>query len=92
MNTESFIPLTPAGPITGQAARVTIVSQAQNARPFRPLESAAAEKNKASDEPNVQIQRNGAEVTGIEIRCSCGRAVHLSCDYELGGSSNPIKL
>lgn len=81
--TEQFIPLNaPASPGSGETGRVTIIAQAENVRPFRPLEAAALEKARTTEEPKVEIQRRGTEVTGIEIRCTCGRAVHLSCEYE----------
>jgi hypothetical protein len=33
------------------------------------------------DQPKVTLQRNGDEVTGIQIECCCGQRIELACVY-----------
>ena len=84
---ESFVPLTPASVPSARRAdfRVTILSQAENTQPFRPLTPSApgtAAAPGAGSEPRVSVQRDGDRVSAIHIQCGCGQTMELACVYE----------
>jgi hypothetical protein len=92
VRTEPFVPLTAAraaseGP---ENLQVTVLSQAPAARPFRALESAGAPPPAAGSvrhqdpgcEPNMVLQREGDQVTGIHIECCCGQVIDLAFAYD----------
>jgi len=91
IRTDAFLPLTPvvAAPSGGSPeTRVTILSQATQARPFRPLEASAnpvahptATPQGHGCDPKVTLQREGDRVVAIEVRCSCGQVIELACVY-----------
>ena len=88
--TEPFIPLTPSTFRRGDAVehRAQVVSQPAQTQSFKPLaaelssapKSASTHTNKGCD-PRVSIQREGDQVTGIRIQCSCGQVIELACIY-----------
>ena len=84
---ESFVPLTPATLPSNRRvdSRVTILSQAENAQPFRPLTAGPgplASTPGASSEPRVSVQREGDRVSAIHVQCGCGRTIEIGCVYE----------
>jgi len=91
IRTDTFVPLAPAvvASAGNTQTRVTILSQAAQARPFRPLEGRAAGSVVSPTaavpihacEPKVTLQRDGDRVTMIEVRCSCGQTLELACVY-----------
>ena|SRR5262245_57985930 len=92
---ESFVPLTPAVPLGNRRAesRVTIISQAEKAEPFRPLTAPVAGSPAvspgASAEPRVAVQREGDRVSSIHIQCGCGQTIELACVYEATPGKGP---
>jgi hypothetical protein len=90
---DSFVPLTPAVPPGNRRAdsRVTIISQAEKAEPFRPLAASVTAHPAAApgsgSEPRVAVQREGDRVSSIQIQCGCGRMIELACVYE----TTPVK-
>ncbi|HWD93781.1 MAG TPA: hypothetical protein VG938_15685 [Verrucomicrobiae bacterium] len=90
MPTDSFVPLISIAPTpSGDSAdfQATVLSQPEQAQKFNPVElaAAAASPGKAADgspcEPRVTLQRDGEQVTGIRIQCSCGQVIDLACVY-----------
>jgi hypothetical protein len=82
---EPFLPLTPTA-ASGQNRtdfRVSIVSHAENLRPFQPLGQTGARTGAAGlCEPRVTLQRDGDRVASIRIHCGCGQVIELACVYE----------
>lgn len=88
--TEPFVPLTASATRPGDPGerRVNIVSQPGLMQSFKPLtaevsnasKNPEAHANKTCD-PRVSIQREGDQVTGIRIHCSCGQVIDLACIY-----------
>jgi len=83
---EAFVPLTSTAAPTDQRAdqRVTILPQAANAQPFRPLTAGAAAH--ATCEPRVTVQRDGDRVSLIQIQCGCGQLIEVACVYDQAGA------
>jgi hypothetical protein len=85
---DAFVPLTAAakpGKPNGDA-KVTVIPQAANLQPFRPLGQgtpapASAPAHNGSCEPRVNVQREGDRVTNIQVHCSCGQVIELACVY-----------
>jgi hypothetical protein len=86
--TDAFVPLmAKSATAENGERRVTLLSAADTARPFKALELPAtpplspppAEK---ICEPRVLIQRDGERVTGLRIQCSCGQIMDVACVYE----------
>ncbi len=87
-NRDAFVPLTPAARPSkpGADSKVTVVAQAANLQPFRPLGQPAPAAtvpaaHAASCEPRVTVQRDGDRVTSIQVQCSCGQVIELACVY-----------
>jgi hypothetical protein len=90
---ESFLPLA-SGPLRGPAspsdARVTLLQQADKAKPFRPavpelppvppLTGLGAPAD-APHKPQITLQRQDGRVMRVSIRCVCGHTVELACVY-----------
>ena len=68
---------------------VTIVGETQNARPIQslsaPLQSPSTPGAGAACEPRVTLRKEGEEVSGIRIECSCGQIIELDCVYPGAG-------
>jgi len=82
---EPFLPLNKnAMPGQNRADfRVSIVSDAENLRPFQPLGHAGGKAGAGSQcEPRVTLQRDGERVSSIRIQCGCGQVIELACVYE----------
>ena len=87
--TESFVPLT-AAPAAGdrRETRVTVISQATEAKPFQSLSPVAAPPTGPAPppakigEPRVMVQREGDRISGIRVHCTCGQVMDLACVYE----------
>ena len=82
---EPFVPLS-KNAMPGQNRtdfRVSIVSDAENSRPFQPLGHASGKIGAGVPcEPHVTLQRDGGRVSAIRIQCSCGQVIELACVYE----------
>ena len=80
---EPFVPLNKnAMPGQNRADfRVSIVSAAENLRPFQPLGHAGVKAGHQC-EPHVTLQRDGERVSAIRIQCGCGQVIELACVYE----------
>ncbi|MGO8765221.1 MAG: hypothetical protein ACLQSR_08825 [Limisphaerales bacterium] len=80
---EPFVPLNKSVPSNQGRSdfRVSIVSQADGARPFQALGHNAAKPGGAPCEPRVTLQRDGSRVTAIRVQCSCGQVLELACVY-----------
>jgi len=91
---ESFVPLTAASPRPASERRefrATVISQSSQAQPFQSIAATATVVPSAATpvgahagncEPKVSLQRDGNRVTGIQIQCSCGQVIDLSCVYD----------
>jgi hypothetical protein len=90
---EAFVPLAAASPRPASERRefrATVISPSSQAQPFQSIAAAAAVIPSAANpaahvahgEPKVTLQRNGNQVTGIHIQCSCGQVMELSCVYD----------
>jgi len=82
---EPFVPMnkTAASGQNRSDFRVSIVSHAENSRPFQPLGQAGAKAGAGGAcEPRVTLQRDGECVSAIRIQCSCGQVIELACVYE----------
>lgn len=86
----AFVPLISAAAATARQnaeVKLTVVPQAANVQPFRPLgqqlapSAAVPAAHAASCEPRVTVQRDGDRVTGIHVHCSCGKVIELACVY-----------
>jgi hypothetical protein len=78
---EPFVPLNPIA-AAGQnrtGFRVSIVSHADNLRPFQPLGHAGTKCQ--NPEPRVTLRRDGDRVASIHIHCGCGQVIELACVY-----------
>jgi hypothetical protein len=93
--TESFVPLaTPVSASSGERAefRATVLSQPGQIQKFQTATSPAATitapaaSRTANCQPQVSVKRDGDRVTGIQIQCSCGEVIDLSCVYDAAGS------
>jgi hypothetical protein len=89
--TEPFVPLTSAVPKSGerQEYSVTVLAQSERTETFKLLESAppaaagsATVRHGKTCEPQVAIQREGDQVSGIRIQCGCGQVIELACVYQ----------
>jgi hypothetical protein len=80
---EPFVPLNKAAmPSQSEADfRVSIVSKAENLRPFRPLGHASGKAGHQC-EPRVCLQCDGERVSAIRIQCGCGQVIELACVYQ----------
>ena len=91
--TESFVPLTstlprPAGDRMG--FQTTVIAQAGATQKLPAFAAPAAASQfaaavpqpKAACEPKVSVQRDGTRVTGIQVLCSCGEVIDLTCVYD----------
>jgi hypothetical protein len=82
----SFIPLSTRTLRANERpnCRVTVVSGA-NSQPFpgpgQPNAWSAVASASAEDS-QVKLQKNGDQITAIQVQCACGRIVELSCLYE----------
>jgi hypothetical protein len=85
---NAFIPLTGAAAFANQRPdfSVTVLAQAENAQPFRPLgqplNAACAIAHDSGCEPRVTVQREGERVSSIRVQCACGQVIELACVYE----------
>jgi len=84
---ETFVPLTPlTSPGNSRADyRVTVLSDAEKAQPFRPLGLSPTPASAApvgNSEPRVAVQRDGDRVSSIQVQCGCGRVIDLACVYD----------
>ncbi len=82
---EPFVPLNKnAMPGQNRADfRVSIVSDAENLRPFQPLGHAGGKAGAGGQcEPRVTLQRDGERVSSIRIQCGCGQVIELACVYQ----------
>ena len=95
--TESFVPLISALPQPAgeqKEFRVTVIAKAK-AKTFQSVAGAVspatpdAAARAAVCEPKVNLQRNGNQVTGIQIQCSCGQVMELSCVYDVAAAQKP---
>jgi hypothetical protein len=92
MNNLEFVPLTAVAPKSGerQEYSVTVLAQSERTETFKLLESAptaaaaggAAVRHGKTCEPQVAIQREGDQVSGIRIQCGCGQVIELACVYK----------
>jgi hypothetical protein len=91
--TESFVPLTsnPPRPAGERGAfQATVITQAGVTQKLPaiavpaavPQAAAAAPQPKGTCEPKVSVQRDGTRVTGIQVLCSCGEVIDLTCVYD----------
>jgi hypothetical protein len=81
---EPFVPLNKnAMPGQNRADfRVSIVSDAENSRPFQPLGHAGVKAGADGQcEPRVTLLRDGGRVSAIRIQCGCGQVIELACVY-----------
>ncbi|HYG21189.1 MAG TPA: hypothetical protein VEH04_00295 [Verrucomicrobiae bacterium] len=83
---REFVPLSTAATVSnaGVSASVTVLPQAANAQPFRPLGQSApavAATHGAACEPRVTLLREGDRVTTIQVNCGCGQLIELACVY-----------
>jgi hypothetical protein len=82
---EPFVPLN-KNAMPGQSRgdfRVSIISDAGNARSFHPLGHAGAKAGAGGQvEPRVTLQHDGDRVSSIRIQCGCGQVIELACVYE----------
>jgi len=92
--TESFVPLISALPQPAgerKEFQVTVIAKAK-AKSFQSITGAlapvmpSAAPHAAGCEPKVNLQRNGDRVTGIQVQCSCGQVLELSCVYDVAKS------
>ena len=94
--TESFVPLISALPQPAgerKEFRVTVIPKAkaksfQSATAATPVAAGSA-PHAATCEPKVNLQRDGNRVTGIQIQCSCGQVMELSCVYDVAAAQQP---
>ena len=96
--TESFVPLATA-PLASSGERTefkaTVMSQPGQVQKFHsvaPVTATAAvpaTPRAANCEPKVSLQRDGNRVTGIQVQCSCGEVINLSCVYEAAAAVPP---
>lgn len=92
---EKFIPLA-AGTLPAQASgelNVTLLRDSAHIQSFQPLRQTAPPPAPSAPsasapppafhqhEPEVIIQRDGERVTGIQIKCGCGKVIELGCVY-----------
>ncbi len=81
---EPFVPLNKTA-VSGKNRadfRVSIVSQAENLRPFQPLGHAGGKAGASAQcEPRVTLQRDGERVSAVRIQCGCGQVIELACVY-----------
>jgi hypothetical protein len=94
---ESFVPLTPAALPQNERAdyRVTVMAQAANVQPFRPLGQAGAVHSSmlgSNHEPRVTVQHEGDRVSSIQIQCTCGQIIELACVYEPAPAAKPAPV
>jgi hypothetical protein len=80
-----FIPLVPNRPASNSTAefkvRILPSSSPSPASVDKPLPASHVHAGKAPAEPTVTLQKEGDQITGIRIQCSCGQIINLSCQY-----------
>jgi hypothetical protein len=88
---EHFVPLNAAAPLPlsdRREFRATVISATGEAQAFQSAAGATMTSSttnpahQAQCEPKVSLQRDGNRVTGIQVQCSCGQVIELSCVYE----------
>ena len=99
--TAQFVPLLPSAepppPVPGIPAVLQNSAPAEN--PFAPLMNTTATATPSSAansshpahaalaSPEINFKREGDRITQIQIRCSCGEAIILDCDYGAAAGS-----
>ena len=93
--TENFVPLIAAPPRPLGERPEFRVAIAKKPGKVQKIQAALGNFSAANPparaggcEPKVNLQRDGNRVTGIQVKCSCGQVMELSCVYE-GGQSTP---
>src|SRR5580765_7801828 len=93
---NDFVPLVPpsAQAPDASAFRLKVVPRGQTSQPFTPVIVAtvghpavsaeaqpASAATEAKAEPTITLQRERERITRIQIKCSCGQMIELSCVY-----------
>jgi hypothetical protein len=87
--TEAFtpLPITPASSLDRQDFKVLRAQHPEQAVPYSAANPSISATGTAPPhthpgcEPRVTLQRDGDQITGIHIQCSCGRIIDLTCVY-----------
>lgn len=84
MPTDTFIPLA-AEPMTSSENRdfhVLVLDQPKGVRHVGGTEEQHSSSAAKPCEPEVSLLRDKGVITGVHIRCSCGKEIDLLCSYE----------
>lgn len=88
-----FVSTSPPATTPGfQDLRLTVIPQADQAQPFRPVSGEQPEgasipelnptpPTSCLSEPRITLQQDGGRVTRISIQCVCGHTIDLACIY-----------
>jgi hypothetical protein len=83
-----FVPLTANDPTAEphQDFQVLVVPHPENARTLREvvpsLDGTGGVVSAHSCQPRVTLQKEADRIIGIQIHCSCGQQIDLTCSYE----------
>ena len=82
--------LNPESIDTGFTTRAVVPGQCVRVGSERTRVSIPASQEQA--EAHVEIIRDGKVVQAIEITCSCGQHIRISCDYEQPSTGGPVDV
>ena len=65
-----------------KAHRTTSAGGIAQAAPAARGDGAPAQSCAVSDQPKINLHRNGEVIEAIEITCACGRTMIVECEYD----------